>query len=43
MRIHKGAIDPPGSKAYPHHLQLAQEDPRGELVVTCGATLLAAK
>ncbi len=42
-RIYQGLIDPPRSKEFPYHLQIAHEKRNGTLSCFCGATLLTLK
>ncbi len=41
-RIYQGQIDPPESKTFPYHLQIAELEESGKVVnIVCGATLIS--
>ncbi len=41
-RIYQGQIDPPESKTFPYHLQIAEVEESGKVVdIVCGATLIS--
>ncbi len=41
-RIYQGQIDPPESKTFPYHLQIAKVEESGRVAdIVCGATLIS--